>query len=136
MTNNLATPLLDELPREDQPSLDFNFDAYRELCDENTTGSRKAGLLDQELAHAAVVDSRTDSLMLDGQLVPVITPIEHAAGYDAKRSATIATRLAEKPVGEAYIVALPMKLIANLAVKVSNEVIYQPSAIADDVQYV
>ncbi|MEV5888394.1 hypothetical protein [Nonomuraea fuscirosea] len=63
-----------------------NFPFYRSLCDRESTGFRRLGLLTETQYAAAVQDTRTVLVPVADQMVPALCPIEYATGYDARRT--------------------------------------------------
>jgi hypothetical protein len=92
--------------QEQKPSDNFDFEKYRDICDAHTEGARKLGLLDKELAERSLADPRTIALEVEGQLFPILVPIEYAAGYDPERTKKIVADNGGEP-RETYYYALP-----------------------------
>lgn len=102
-----AAPFLPpEVPHEDQPKL--NFERYRELCSSYTHGSRKLGLLSEELTQAAMNDENAIFAQVeDIQQFPVLVPIDYVEGYDVERSKRLAADNYDNKEPAVYYFSLP-----------------------------
>lgn len=98
----------------DREPISFDFAEYRTCLDGDTLGSRKIGLLSQELAERACLDLRTVVASIDGLSVPILVPIEYVDGYDSERSMQIARSGGSTYEGDVYSLPVSSDIIARL----------------------
>jgi hypothetical protein len=92
----------------------FDFIGYRARLDSEALGSRKIGLLSQELAERACLDQRTVVASIDGLSIPILVPIEYVDGYDSGRSIQIARTGGRNPEGAVYSLPVSSDIIERL----------------------
>ncbi len=91
----------------------FSWEEYRRVCDEQALGVRKVGLLDKDLAMASIRDPRTTIVNIGKNIIPVLTPIKYAAGYDAQRCSEIARTSIGEDIKDIYYFCLPPNSIQD-----------------------
>lgn len=115
--NEITTPdendinLVTGEPTEPDSTNKLNWERYRELADAQAIGVRKVGLLDKKLALEAIKDDRTITLSAECGDLPVLCPIEYAAGFDVERAENIAAGNTNNLPGEVYYFCLPPRLL-------------------------
>lgn len=101
---------------------EFNFENYRIICDRNTVGSRKSGILGEAEANIAVSDPLTINITVEGEPVPLLVPVKYAPGYDAQRCGDIVENYSGAIDVEPMFLSVPPRAILSSIVALSDNV--------------
>ncbi len=100
--------------KNDREPTRFDFAEYRARLDREALGSRKIGLLSEELAEQARLDHRTVTAGIDGLSIPILVPIEYVDGYDGERSMQIAHFGGSISGGDVYSLPISSDILERL----------------------
>lgn len=90
------------------------YDTYRAYCDGMTDGFRKTGIQDPLDYASAVIDPRTVFCRVDGEVFPLIAPINYEDRYAADRCREMTER------EETMLLTLPLTCVARGDVRLEN----------------